>query len=178
MKCAHSLNLPNKLTLLRILMIPLCVLFLLTHQYIIAAVLFITACITDFLDGYIARRQGIVTNFGIFADPVADKILVLSMMITLLYMDMFPWWAVLIVSARELAVDGLRLVAAERGVVIPAGSLGKLKTNAQYASVLSWTLSAPALLSMALAILMSALTAISGIQYFYQARHLLSDGAE
>lgn len=167
MKCAHSLNLPNKLTLLRILMIPLCVLFLLTHQYIIAAVLFITACITDFLDGYIARRQGIVTNFGIFADPVADKILVLSMMITLLYMDMFPWWAVLIVSARELAVDGLRLVAAERGVVIPAGSLGKLKTNAQYASVLSWTLSAPALLSMALAILMSALTAILGIQYFY-----------
>ena len=96
--------------------------------------------------------------------------LVLSVMIVLLYQGLFPWWAVCVVAIRELAVDGLRLVAVEQGLVIPAGKLGKFKTNAQIFSVLAALLFLPGWLVMALAVIMSVLTVISGIQYFYGAR--------
>ena len=94
----------------------------------------------------------------------------LSVMIVLLYQGLFPWWAVCVVAIRELAVDGLRLVAVEQGLVIPAGKLDKFKTNAQICSVLASLLFLPVWLVMALVITMSVLTLVSGIQYFYGAR--------
>ncbi len=168
------MNLPNKLTILRVLMIPLCLLLMLLALYPWAALVFALAALTDLADGYLARKHGLVTNFGKFADPVADKILVLSAMIVLLHQGLFPWWAVCLVAVRELAVDGLRLVAVEQGVVIAAGKLGKLKTNAQIFSVLSALLFLPPWLTMALVIAMSALTVISGAQYFMGAKGLLT----
>lgn len=164
------MNLPNKLTILRVAMIPLCLLFALLGFHTAAAGVFALAALTDLLDGHIARKHNMVTNFGKFADPVADKILVLSVMIVLLYQGLFPWWAVCVVAIRELAVDGLRLVAVEQGLVIPAGKLGKFKTNAQIFAVLAALLFLPGWLVMALAVIMSVLTVISGIQYFYGAR--------
>ena len=158
------MNLPNKLTILRVAMIPLCLLFALLGFHTAAAAVFGLAALTDLLDGHIARKHNMVTNFGKFADPVADK------MIVLLYQGLFPWWAVCVVAIRELAVDGLRLVAVEQGLVIPAGKLGKFKTNAQIFSVLAALLFLPGWLVMALAVIMSVLTVISGIQYFYGAR--------
>ena len=168
------MNLPNKLTILRILLIPLCILLTVLGLNIWAGVLFIIAALTDFLDGYIARRQNIVTNFGKFADPVADKILSLSMMIVLIPWGGFPWWAACIVAARELAVDGLRLVAVEQGIVIPAGKLGKVKTNFQFLSVLSALFLLPYPVTLILCIMMSALTVISGIQYFTASKELFA----
>lgn len=168
------MNLPNKLTILRILMIPLCVLFVMLGWYLAAAIVFILAAVTDFLDGYIARKQNIVTNFGKFADPVADKILALSVMVALIPTLSFPWWAVCIVAARELAVDGLRLVAVEKGIVIPAGNLGKIKTNFQFFSVLSALFLLPHWITLTLCILMSLLTIISGLQYFIASKELFA----
>ena len=164
------MNLPNKLTILRVAMIPLCLLFALLGFHTAAAGVFALAALTDLLDGHIARKHNMVTNFGKFADPVADKILVLSVMIVLLYQGLFPWWAMCVVAIRELAVDGLRLVTVEQGLVIPAGKLGKFKTNAQIFAVLAALLYLPGWLVMALAVIMSVLTVISGIQYFYGAR--------
>ena len=168
------MNLPNKLTILRVALIPLCLLFTLLHLNLLAAVLFVTACLTDFFDGHIARKRGIVTNFGKFADPVADKILSLTMMVALLARGDYFWWATCLVAARELAVDGLRLVAVDQGIVIPAGKLGKLKTNAQFLSILSALLLAPHWLTLILTILMALLTLVSGVQYFVGGKELFS----
>lgn len=167
------MNLPNRLTILRVLMIPLCLALILLGHYAFAAAVFLLAALTDFLDGYLARRDKLVTNFGKFADPVADKLLVLTVMIAMLAVGRYPWWAVVIVAMRELAVDGLRLVAVEQGVVIPAGNLGKVKTNAQFISVVASLLLPASPFTLALQILMAALTLISGAQYFYGARELL-----
>lgn len=166
------MNLPNKLTLLRIALIPVCVLFTALHWFIPAGILFIIAALTDFLDGYIARRDKIVTNFGKFADPVADKILSLTMMTALIFFRGFPWWAVCIVAARELAIDGLRLVAVEQGIVIPAGNLGKIKTNLQFFSILASLFLLAEWLVLTLVILMSLMTVLSGLQYFANSKGL------
>ncbi len=168
------MNLPNKLTILRVLMVPFCVVFIMLGWYLPAAIVFALAALTDLLDGYIARRDNLVTNFGKFADPVADKVLVLTVMIALLAQGHYYWWAAVIVAARELAVDGLRLVAVEQGIVVPAGLLGKYKTNLQIFSLLSAMLFLPAWLTLALTILASALTLISGWQYYQGTRHLLN----
>lgn len=168
------MNLPNKLTILRILMIPVCILFVVLGWYVPAGIVFILASVTDFLDGYIARKQNIITNFGKFADPVADKILALTVMVALIPTLAYPWWAVCIVAARELAVDGLLLVAVEQGIVIPAGNLGKVKTNFQFFSVLSALFLLPSWLTLTLCILMSLLTIASGVQYFVASKDLFS----
>ena len=128
------MNLPNKLTLLRVALIPVCLLFLMVDTpicQVLAVTAFLVAAVTDWLDGFLARRNNIVTNFGKFLDPVADKLLVLSVMVTLTGLGRFPIWACVIVLFRELAVDGLRLVAIEQGKVIAAGPLGKIKTVLQ-----------------------------------------------
>lgn len=168
------MNLPNKLTLLRILLIPLCILLILLGWYLWAGLLFILASLTDFLDGYIARKQNIVTNFGKFADPVADKILSLCVMIAMIPTLAYPWWAACVVAARELAVDGLRLVAVEQGIVIPAGKLGKIKTNFQFFSILSALFLLPYAITLTLCIIMSILTVVSGVQYFIASKDLFS----
>lgn len=168
------MNLPNRLTLVRIALIPVCILFLLPGWNVPAFIVFVSACLTDFLDGHIARKHHLVTNFGKFADPVADKILVLSVMVVLLSQGRFPWWALLLVVVRELAVDGLRLVAVEQGVVIAAGNLGKAKTVLQMLGVMAAMLSFPHWLVVALCAALSVMTVLSGAQYFRGAKGLLN----
>ena len=129
------MNLPNKLTITRILMVPAIVALLLlaadnTLVYI-AGILFLLASFTDFLDGYLARKNNWITNFGKFMDPLADKLLICSVLICLTALGKVPAWAVIAIVAREFAISGFRLVAVEKGVVIAAGNLGKRKTNAQ-----------------------------------------------
>ena len=125
------MNLPNKITLARIAFIPVFVIFLLCpipNGDIWAAIIFIIAAISDAVDGKIARGRGLVTNFGKFADPLADKMLVGAAMVCLVGLDRLPAWILIIILCREFAVDGLRLLAVEKGVVIAASQWGKLKT--------------------------------------------------
>lgn len=166
----HVMNLPNKLTLARIVMIPLCVTLICLHAYPWAAAVFALAAVTDFLDGYLARKNHQVTVFGKFADPVADKLLVLTAMIALTAQSLLPAWAVCVVAARELAVDGLRLVAAGRQNVVAASILGKIKTNLQLLCVLSALLFLPHAVTMTLTVAMAVMTLVSGADYFYKLR--------
>ena len=128
------MNLPNKLSVARVLCIPAIVTLLYFEDptcRLIAAGLFILGCITDFLDGKIARKHNLVTDFGKFIDPVADKLLVLTTLIMLIHLRMMDAWIVILILCRELAVDGLRMVAVTKGKVIAAGPLGKWKTACQ-----------------------------------------------
>ena len=125
------MNLPNKLTMLRILMIPvfLVVLYLgIPGGTYIALAVFVLASVTDFADGYLARSRGLVTDFGKFMDPLADKMLVMAAMLWFVEAGRMPAWAVLIVVVREFAVSGLRLIAVDNGRVIAAAWSGKVKT--------------------------------------------------
>ena len=128
------MNLPNKLTLLRVCLIPVFLLFVYVSaipcHYLLALIVFAAASLTDMLDGKIARKHNLVTNFGKFLDPLADKVLVITALIVLVDLPDFRMNAIplIIIVAREFMVSGLRLLAAEEGVVIPAGIWGKLKT--------------------------------------------------
>ncbi len=171
------MNLPNKLTLLRVVMIPLCLLLWALGLAWPAAIVFVLAAVTDFFDGYIARKQNIVTVFGKFADPVADKVLVLTAMVFLCADGRIPAWAVSIVAARELMVDGLRLVAAGKGSVIAAGWLGKIKTNLQYFCVVAAMLLPQGhWLPLTLTVLMAVMTLVSGAQYVWAHREIFKNG--
>ena len=169
------MNLPNKLTVLRIVMIPLCLLAWALGVHWLAAVIFALASFTDFLDGYIARKNNIVTTFGKFADPVADKILVLTAMIFLCADGLLPHWAVAVVAARELMVDGLRMVASQKGVVIAAGWPGKIKTNLQIFCILSAMIIGKHLVTDLFMYAMALMTLISGVEYFKNSWKLLKD---
>ncbi len=167
-------NVPNVLTLLRIVAVPVLVVALLDETPdgdVIAAIVFALAALTDGLDGYIARRRQQVTTFGKLMDPLADKLLVIAALISLVSLNRLPAWIAMVIIARELAVTGLRSVAAERGVVIAASWLGKLKTALQIAAILAviafdptpvW---ADVLLYVAVAV-----TVISGADYFFGLR--------
>lgn len=171
------MNLPNKLTLLRILLIPVCLLLWALGQPVFSATVFALAALTDFLDGYIARKQNIITTFGKFADPVADKILVLTAMIFLCADGIIPAWAVCIVAARELMVDGLRLVAVGKGTVIAAGWLGKIKTNLQFFCILAGMLLPKGhWITLALTIAMAVMTVWSGTKYLWGYREVITSG--
>lgn len=126
------MNLPNKLTLLRVILVPVFVVFLMCnitgYDKWIALAIFIIASLTDLLDGKIARKYNLVTNFGKFMDPLADKLLVCSAFICFIELGKLPTWMVLIVIAREFIISGFRLVAADNGVVIAASMWGKYKT--------------------------------------------------
>lgn len=135
------MNLPNKLTILRALMVPFFVLFMLTGiggaaNKWIALVLFIVASLTDWLDGKIARANNIVTNFGKFMDPLADKLLVCSAMICLVEMGKLSAWIVIIIISREFIISGFRLIASDCGIVIAASYWGKFKTVFQMAMII------------------------------------------
>lgn len=128
-------NIPNILTFSRILIIPVIFFLLLFFRKeiygIYAASLFLIAIITDFIDGYIARKKKLVTNLGIFLDPIADKLLVITILIMLIPLGRIPAWLVAIIIFREIFITGLRAIASEKGIVIPAGKEGKLKTAFQ-----------------------------------------------
>ncbi len=127
-------NLPNALTAFRIFLVPLLVVVLLTrarHGLFLGAGIFGLAVLTDYLDGYLARRRNQVTRLGILLDPIADKLLTAAAFISLVELDAVPAWMVVIVVGREFAVTGLRNIAANRGILIPASGLGKGKMVAQ-----------------------------------------------
>ncbi len=130
------MNLPNKLTLSRVIMVPFFVVFiLLVPQFLyfkwIALAIFIIASLTDLLDGKIARKYNLVTNFGKFMDPLADKLLVCSALIAMSSLGVIPAWITIVIIAREFFISGFRLIAAEKGVVIAASMWGKWKTTFQ-----------------------------------------------
>ena len=133
------MNLPNKLTILRVILVPVFVVFLMMditgYDKWIALSIFIIASFTDLLDGKIARKYNLITNFGKFMDPLADKLLVCSAFICFIELEKLPTWMVLIVIAREFIISGFRLVAADNGVVIAASYWGKFKTTFQMVAV-------------------------------------------
>lgn len=134
------MNLPNKLTMLRVILIPFFVLFMLVNitgiDKWIALAIFIIASLTDLADGKIARKYNLVTNFGKFMDPLADKLLVCSAMIALIELGLIPAWIVIVIIAREFVISGFRLIASDNGVVIAASYWGKFKTTFQMIMVI------------------------------------------
>ncbi|MBQ9030315.1 MAG: CDP-diacylglycerol--glycerol-3-phosphate 3-phosphatidyltransferase [Parasporobacterium sp.] len=138
------MNIANRLTLLRIVLIPVYIIFLLLEishfHFLIAAVVFIVASLTDMLDGRLARKYNLVSDFGKFADPLADKLLVLSAMICFVQLGMMPAWICIVITAREIAINGLRLISADKGKVIAASKLGKFKTVTQMAFIILSTI--------------------------------------
>lgn len=137
------LNIPNILTLMRIAIIPLLAALLMSPSRVAgfwAAALFSVASITDWLDGYLARRMGIVTIFGKFLDPIADKLIVMAVLIMILPFDRVPAWMVLVILGREIIITGLRGIASTEGIVIQASDLGKYKTIFQIVALIGLTL--------------------------------------
>jgi len=173
------LNLPNFLTVLRILLVPVIVVALLAetpNADTLAAIVFAAAAFTDGLDGYIARSRGSVTTFGKLMDPIADKLLIIAPLVSLVSLGRIEAWVAMVIIAREFAVTALRMVAMEQGVVIPATILGKVKTIAQVAAIFAviafpstpW----PVDLLVYAAV---AVTVISGADYFFGLRRRIEE---
>ena len=182
------MNLPNKLTIFRIILIPVYIIFLMIDitpiDNYIATAIFVLASLTDLFDGRIARKRGIVTNFGIFADPLADKLLTAAAFICFVSLGMMPEWVCIIIIAREFAVSGFRLIAASNGSVIAASKWGKFKTITQMIYIIVATLNGAPLFNwmnlpeaaadvygIVTIVLMYAalvLTVVSMIDYFYK----------
>lgn len=177
------MNTPNKLTVARMIMVPFLVVFLLTgwggeaNRYI-SLILFVAASITDWFDGYLARKNHLVTNFGKFMDPLADKLLVCSAMICMIELGRLPTWFVIIIIGREFIISGFRLIAAENGIVIAANYWGKFKTVSQMIMIilliLHFNLSVFVILEQIFIWLSLALTVISLMTYIWQNRSVLS----
>ena len=193
------MNLANKLTVLRMFLVPVFLIFIsvkgIPYGSIVATLVFIIASITDQLDGYIARSRNQVTNFGKFMDPLADKLLVTAALVALVGLNLTPAWAVVIILAREFAVSGLRTLAASGGVVIAASWWGKIKTVIQIIAILlllikvniGESLSAVEFVSNngflntfftyvpeAIMFIAVLITIISGIDYFVKNKHVIS----
>lgn len=190
------MNIPNQITISRILLIPIFMVFLLLDfgwgsftllgadipvSHFIAAVIFIIAAATDWLDGYYARKYNLVTNMGKFLDPLADKLLITAAFVGLVGLDMFPAWAAVVILSREFAVTGLRLVASGSGEVIAASIWGKWKTVSQIIAaaalllhnVLFELISFPfATIMIYVAVIM---TVFSGVDYFVKNKHVITD---
>ena len=179
------MNLPNKLTTLRVIMIPFFVFFLLWQNgenrtfRMIALALFIIASLTDLLDGKIARKYNLVTNFGKFMDPLADKLLVCSALICLIELNALPAWMVIIIISREFIICGFRLIASDNGVVIAASYWGKFKTTFQMVSVVLLILDIPALAFVTTICVWIALllTIVSLVDYIYKNHKILTEGS-
>ncbi len=173
------MNLPNKLTILRVILIPVFLVFLMAditpYDKWIALAIFIIASLTDLLDGKIARKYNLVTNFGKFMDPLADKLLVCSAMIALVGMDRIPSWIVIVIIAREFIISGFRLVASDNGVVIAASYWGKFKTTFQMIMVILMIMDIPQLQLLTTIIMYIALvlTIVSLIDYLKKNWHVM-----
>ena len=200
------MNLPNKITLTRIFMIPVFVLFFYLDvmngwNYLVAAIVFVLAAFTDALDGHIARSRGLVTNLGKFLDPIADKVLVSTALILLLTrgwafeVDFFAGWGLIVagicvavILARELIVSGFRMIAAGRGIVLAADKLGKIKTVFQDLSIalilagMAFVGSRGGEIVVIIGIfcffICTALTVVSGVNYIVRNKQVLSEEAQ
>ena len=190
------MNLPNKITIFRVLLIPIIMviaeieslqvpfIWTITLGNFIMLMIFIVATLSDFVDGYIARKYNLVTNFGKFADPLADKILVLALMIILLEQNtLLPGWAVTIILAREFIVTGFRIIAADKNIVIAAGWSGKIKTNLQFCMVILLLINGPISgvfgafewITIIVVILAVFMTIYSGVEYIAKNINVLKD---
>ena len=179
-----TMNLPNKLTILRVILIPFFVFFMLAPYFegygnYIAVAIFIIASFTDFLDGYLARRDNLVTNFGKFMDPLADKLLVCAALICLIQTGQLPAWVVIIIISREFIISGFRLIASDNGVVIAASYWGKFKTVSQMLMVIVMILNIPhiafEILGTVLMWLAVVLTIVSLLDYIVKNKDVLKD---
>jgi CDP-diacylglycerol--glycerol-3-phosphate 3-phosphatidyltransferase len=168
------LNLPNALTLLRILAVPVVVVALLgetPNGDTLAAGVFALAALTDGLDGYFARSRDSVTTFGKLMDPLADKLLITGALVSLVSLNRLEAWVAMVIIAREIAVTGLRVIAAERDIVIAASWLGKVKTVLQIAAVIALIATNPSPLGVDILVYIAlAVTIISGVDYFFGLR--------
>ncbi len=175
------MNLPNKLTMFRVILIPFFVVFLLVDitpvDKWIALAVFIIASLTDMLDGKIARKYNLVTNFGKFMDPLADKLLVCSALVCLVAVDRIPAWMVIVVIAREFIISGFRLVASDNGVVIAASYWGKFKTTFQIIMIclMIADLAALQLLTTIVTWVAVILTIVSLVDYLVKNKEVMKD---
>lgn len=169
----REMNLPNKLTLLRMALVPVYLVLLSMGMDWAALVVFAAASLTDMLDGKIARKRGLITNFGKFMDPIADKLLTHTAFIMLCAMGRLHVVACIIFIAREFVVSGLRLVAVEQGHVIAAGMSGKIKTVLQMLLAMLLTVIPASLLGDVLAFAAAAMTLYSMVEYVWQNRQVL-----
>ncbi|HEX8855457.1 MAG TPA: CDP-diacylglycerol--glycerol-3-phosphate 3-phosphatidyltransferase [Thermoleophilaceae bacterium] len=174
------LNVPNVLTVIRILLVPVLVAALLVETprgATIAAIVFALAAFTDGLDGYIARSRQSITTFGKVMDPIADKLLIASALISLVSLNRVDAWVAMVIIAREFAVSGLRIAAGAQGAVIPASFLGKVKTVSQVAAVLALIAAGDpnAAWVQALVYVSVVITVVSGIDYFLNVRKRIEE---
>ena len=190
------MNLPNKITLFRTILIPVFILFLLVDMggsisilggrdislnIFIAALIFIFASFTDFIDGYLARKYHLITNFGKFADPLADKLLVMTAFITLVGASVIPMWIVAVIVCRELAVTGLRLLLVNDGEVLAAAWPGKVKTATQMLAIIFLLIDdfpvkgLPFSIGTILLYVCLVATVYSGVDYFIKNKHVFAD---
>lgn len=175
-------NLPNKLTILRVLMIPVFVLFMLVRitgspDKWIALVIYVAACLTDTLDGHLARKYNLISNFGKFMDPLADKLLVCSALICLVELRRIPSWAVILIVSREFIISGFRLIASDNGIVIAASWWGKFKTVFQMAMTILMIADIAVLRPVSAAVMYIAvlLTVVSLADYIVKNRDVLKE---
>lgn len=175
------MNLPNKLTMFRVVLIPFFVVLLLVditpYDDWIALVIFIVASLTDLLDGKIARKYNLVTNFGKFMDPLADKLLVCSALICLVEMERIAAWMVIVIIAREFIISGFRLVASDNGVVIAASYWGKFKTTFQMVMICLMIADLEALSLVTVIVTWAAviLTVVSLVDYLVKNRGVMQE---
>ena len=170
------MNLANKLTMFRVILIPVFLIVLYADfEYCkyAALVIFAVASFTDFLDGHIARSRNLVTDFGKFMDPLADKVLVMTAMIVFVAWGQMPAWVFAIVLARELAVSGLRMIAATDGKVIAAAWSGKIKTASTMVCIILMLLPIPQVLNTVCWIVILVTTVYSGLEYFIKNKHVI-----
>lgn len=176
------MNLANKITLIRVLLVPVFVIVLysdLQYSTYIAAAIFIIASLTDTLDGYIARSRNLVTNFGKFVDPLADKVLVSAAFISLVEIGKVPAWVVILIITREFTITGFRILAASEGVTIAASSLGKIKTITQLVAIIALLINNYPFnlinipFDMIMLYVSLFFTVLSGIDYLYKNKNAL-----
>ena len=170
------MTISNKLTILRIILVPVFVALMMLEMFWSATAVFVIASLTDMLDGYLARKRNEITNFGKFADPIADKILVVSALLCLMETAVIPAWAVIIVIAREFIVSGLRMSAAAQNVVIAADGFGKIKTITQMVSIAMLLLGFGGIFGIVALVLFYisvALTFLSGVSYIVKYKDVL-----
>ena len=193
----NNMNIANRLTIARIVMIPLFLLIMcfpkdilgmvnvfhstLSVSWVLAMIIFTIASITDFLDGYLARKYHLITNFGKFADPLADKLLVMTAFITLVGAGVIPMWIVAIIVCRELAVTGLRLLLVNDGEVLAAAWPGKVKTATQMLAIIFLLIDdfpvkgLPFSIGAILVYICLVATIYSGVDYFVKNKHVFAD---